>query len=66
MIPSFTSSSIKSKFYNIFFNTFPQNNCVACGAVVYEKNKKHNLGEYCLCSEDCNKNYYIDILCSSK
>ena len=65
MIPSF-----KSKFYNIFFNTTSQNNCVACGAVIYENenknNKKHNLGEYCLCSEDCNKNYYIDILCSSK
>ena len=69
MIPSSNFPSlIKNKIYNIFFdnNTSQHNCCFACGKTICEKNNIHDLGEYHMCSEECNKKYYIDILCSSK
>ena len=61
----FPFSIIKNKLYNIFFENTSLN-CIACGGKITEKTNKYNLGEYYLCSEECNKNYYIDILCASK
>ncbi len=61
-----SSSFLKNKIYNLLFDTYTPNNCIACGSIYDKQNNQHNLGGYYLCSEECNKNYYIDILCSSK
>ena len=60
----FPYSIIKNKLYNIFLIILRLIVLLVEGKIT-EKTNKYNLGEYYLCSEECNKNYYIDILCAS-